>query len=725
MKISYIKTGLPVAWLCFLFTVLNCSLLSAQTPSVAPIAIPSDFKLTELTANQIAWLPDAQHQLTFKDILSPTYQQKFKKIPRLHWGYDRQTHWLKINLRPEQLIDQRLVLELFTRIEQVTFFYQSNVHKSPQWISKKAGMINGKFDQKKLVFANTTLPFVLKGPVSESTIYIKLHSSTTATIFLFKLYEAEHYNAQLIEQNIVSALLYGAVLAIIIYNLFLFFALREITYLLYVGLEVINLLIMFVVSGHFLSVFPNPAFWWFSLDQLLFLSLVLNSIFAVYFLDASQECNFIHKGLWAGAAIFLVLFVLAGWFQWVPLAMTFALVCAVLFILNAIYLYFNGVKVAYYYLIAWIFYAVGYWIKALQVFDVIPSSYYLIHQAPSFGIALQVLFFSFALGDKINQIKKDRYETQGKLLLKTQENEQLIESQKAMLEQKVAERTHQLEESYEEVQQQNTALKQARQVLEKQQGLIQQQNQQLKELNHTKDRFFGIIAHDLRGPLASFQEVNNLIHHYLDKNKPEKIKKLGRQIHQSAKSLNTLLNNLLSWALVQQKMVSYRPEWYDLREIVKDCLNNFNTLISIHYLQIELTLGEQEQQVWVDKPSIFSMVHNLISNAIKFTPDGGVIYVNISQHNEQTQLMIRDSGVGMSQTDLDKILVTNEIKSQRGARGEKGSGLGLVLCKEFAQLNQCTLTAESILNQGTTFYLIFKKSINQATHQACGSNNQV
>jgi signal transduction histidine kinase len=711
MNISYTKAILPVALLCLLFTVSHFLQLCAQ-PS---IAISPNFKLKELTTDQIAWLPDAQHRLTFKDILSPTYQQKFKKIPRLHWGYDHQTHWLKINLRPEQAVDQAMVLELFTRVEEVTFFYQSNTHASPQWISKKAGMTNGELNRKNLVFTNTSFPFVLKGNAGEATIYVKLHSSTTAIIFLFKLYEANHYNAQLIEQNIVSALLYGAVLAIIIYNLFLFFALREITYLLYVGLEIINLLIMLVVSGHFVSILSNPAFWWVSLDQLLFLSIVFNSIFAVYFLDSRQDCGFTHKGLWATAGLALVLFVLAGWFEWMPLAMPFSLVCSILFILNAIYLYFNGVKVAYYYLIAWIFYAVGYWIKALQVFDVIPSSYYAIHQAPSFGIALQILFFSFALGDKINKIKKDRYETQGKLLLKTQENEQLVESQKAMLEQKVAERTRQLEASYEEVQQQNTALKQARQALEEQQGLIQQQNQelqnntqQLKELNHTKDRFFGIIAHDLRGPLASFQEVNNLIHHYLEKNKPEKIKKLGLQIHQSAKSLNTLLNNLLNWALVQQKMVSYRPEWCDLREIVKDCLNNFNTLVSIHHLQIELVLGEQGQ-VWADKPSTFSIVHNLISNAIKFTPDNGVIHINISQHNEQVQLTIRDSGVGMSQTALDKILGTNEIKSQRGARGEKGSGLGLALCKEFAQLNQCTLTAESVPNQGTTFYLVFSK----------------
>ncbi|WP_299465984.1 7TM diverse intracellular signaling domain-containing protein [uncultured Microscilla sp.] len=716
MYTSSIKANLPIAWLCLLFTTLNCSLLFAQTTPKSLIHLSPGFEIIDLTAAQITWLPDARHQLTFQDILSPAYQQKFKNIPRLHWGYDRQTHWLKICLRPNQRLNQALVLELFTRIEQVTFFYQQNTNKTSQWVAKKAGVVNGEFDRKSLALFNTNLPFVPNNQADITTIYVKLHSSTTATIFRFKLYEADYYNHYLIEQNIISALLYGAVLALIIYNLFLFFALREVTYLLYVVLEVLNVLIMLVVSGHFVSIFPAPDFWWFSLDQLLFLAIFVNSIFAVYFLDTSQQCMLSHKGVWAIGAVALGLFVLGGWFHWMPVAMAFSFVCAVLFIVNAIYLYFNGVKVAYYYLIAWIFYAVGYWIKALQVFDFIPSDHYLIHQAPSIGIALQVLFFSFALGDKINQIKKDRYEAQGELLLKTQENEQLVVSQKEVLEQKVAERTYQLEESYEEVQQQNQALKQARQKLENQQRLIQQQNQdlqqstqKLKQLNHTKDRFFGIIAHDLRGPLASFQEVNNLIHYYLDKNKPERIKKLGHQIHQSAKSLNNLLNNLLNWALVQQKLVSYNPEPLNLRAMVEDCLNNFKTLLAIHYIQIKLSLGN-DGQVWADKPSTSSMVHNLISNAVKFTPDKGTIHISIESSHDQVTLIVQDSGMGMNQATLDQVLGAGEVQSQQGVRGEKGSGLGLTLCREFAQFNQCQLTAESTLGTGTTFYLSFVKN---------------
>ncbi|WP_157558823.1 sensor histidine kinase [Microscilla marina] len=238
--------------------------------------------------------------------------------------------------------------------------------------------------------------------------------------------------------------------------------------------------------------------------------------------------------------------------------------------------------------------------------------------------------------------------------------------------------------------------------------LVDERTRELKKLNHTKDRFFGIIAHDLRGPLASFQQVNYLLNHYIKKQDMEKVQTVSEQIDTTAKKLNRLLNNLLDWAMVQQNSVIPQPEELDLHQQVQDCMAVYQGSLDLHQIQIENKVPEG-QVLWADPHSVTSLIQNLIGNATKFTPDGGNIEVTAQYRDDELVLAIKDSGVGMDAATLKQMFELSGKKSREGLRGEQGVGLGLTLCQEFARLNNATLTADSQPNEGTTFYVTFRE----------------
>ncbi|WP_299465080.1 two-component regulator propeller domain-containing protein [uncultured Microscilla sp.] len=245
--------------------------------------------------------------------------------------------------------------------------------------------------------------------------------------------------------------------------------------------------------------------------------------------------------------------------------------------------------------------------------------------------------------------------------------------------------------------------------------LVDERTADLKKLNHTKDRFFGIIAHDLRGPLASFQQVNYLLNHHIKKQRLDRVKTISEQIDASAQKLNRLLNNLLDWAMVQQKSVIPRPEKLDLYQQVQDCMAAYQGSLDLHHIQIENKVS-QGQVLWADPHSVTSLIQNLIGNATKFTPDWGTIEITTQHQENELVLAIQDSGIGMDAATLKQMFELSGKKSREGLRGEQGVGLGLTLCQEFARLNNATLTVDSIPGKGSTFYVTFrgqKMPINQ------------
>jgi signal transduction histidine kinase len=225
-------------------------------------------------------------------------------------------------------------------------------------------------------------------------------------------------------------------------------------------------------------------------------------------------------------------------------------------------------------------------------------------------------------------------------------------------------------------------------------------NQKLRAANATKDKFFSIIAHDLRGPVASLSgllEMAATNPDFLDKADRSEI---FLELKTSAQNVYHLLENLLSWAKSQQGRLRCQPEKIFLSHMVKNVNNLFSTIAK----QKSITLHSEVQRdvtVFADTDMIMTVLRNLISNAIKFTPDSGHISIGAKPCDGFIEVTVKDTGAGISDDHLDKLFQTEINFTTYGTRNEKGSGLGLLLCKEFVEKNGGKIRVESKPKQGS------------------------
>lgn len=248
--------------------------------------------------------------------------------------------------------------------------------------------------------------------------------------------------------------------------------------------------------------------------------------------------------------------------------------------------------------------------------------------------------------------------------------------------------------------------------IQKQKQLLEtevfKRTKELEEVNQIKDRFFAIISHDLQGPLISFKELSFLINHYIKTDQIDKIIDLSHKVDNAATRLHDLLNNLLNWSMAQQEMVTITQTNTQLSELVEECTNLYAGSILANHINLDVSIPE-DFIVKTDYNTTSCIIRNIMSNAIKFTKQKGIIQLKASKKEQQTILMIKDSGTGMEQNTIDKLFDLSSKIKHKGIRQEEGNGLGLILCKEFARLNNITIAVESKLGQGTAFYLNFNK----------------
>ena len=232
---------------------------------------------------------------------------------------------------------------------------------------------------------------------------------------------------------------------------------------------------------------------------------------------------------------------------------------------------------------------------------------------------------------------------------------------------------------------------------------IESQNGQLQQLNATKDKFFGIIAHDIRSPIVALEGVGEQMEYYLKNNKPEKLERLAKRIDTTAKRLSSLLDNLLNWALLQQGVIPYHPKALNIKETGEQIFQMFQDNAEAKRITLDLQV-EEHLTIHADESALNTILRNLVSNAIKFTPEGGKVSLSTETKDDQVFICINDTGTGISAAQLSN-LFTLEKASEKGTAGEKGTGLGLTLVKELTELNKGTIKVISELQRGTQFLL--------------------
>lgn len=239
--------------------------------------------------------------------------------------------------------------------------------------------------------------------------------------------------------------------------------------------------------------------------------------------------------------------------------------------------------------------------------------------------------------------------------------------------------------------------------------VIAAQRNQLDQVNKTKDRFFSIISHDIRGPISNFQGISGLINMLADSNDADGLKQLGSMMESSAKEVSVLLDNLLEWALSQEGKIPYHAEPVKLKEI---CQTNLGIMLNMAMAkQIDLSGGlTQEVIVKADKNSVSTIIRNLLSNAIKFTPEGGEVRLEIWKENNLGVISVKDTGIGIPKDKLEDLFKLKGTRSRWGTKGEKGIGLGLTLVHEFVAINGGRIEVETEEGKGTTFKVFLNLS---------------
>ncbi len=239
--------------------------------------------------------------------------------------------------------------------------------------------------------------------------------------------------------------------------------------------------------------------------------------------------------------------------------------------------------------------------------------------------------------------------------------------------------------------------------------LIESENN-LKEINVTKDKFFSIIAHDLKNPFSSLLSISQLMtedYHNLDEEDKEKGIKV---VNDSARRIYRLLENLLTWSMTQTDRIIFEPVNFELREVIVENINFHNVLAKEKGVVIDFSIPDKIRS-YGDKEMINTVIRNLLSNALKFTPAGKAIKITVTDKSSFWNVSILDEGIGISPENQEKIFRVDTQFKTEGTSGEKGTGLGLIICKEFVERNGGRISLISDDGKGSKFSFSIPKAI--------------
>jgi len=237
-------------------------------------------------------------------------------------------------------------------------------------------------------------------------------------------------------------------------------------------------------------------------------------------------------------------------------------------------------------------------------------------------------------------------------------------------------------------------------------------SEELKESNASKDKFFSIIAHDLKSPFNGLLGLSRMIYEEYDSMDENELRSSLEILKDSTENTYKLIENLLNWSRLQTGKMKFQPSFQNMFMIVEDTRMLLNQNARLKDIIIKNKLAHTSI-VWGDSNMLHSLLQNLTANAIKFTPSGGSVEISEIQFEDNVQYMVSDTGVGIKQDDIDKLFRLNVSFSTKGTNEEKGTGLGLVLCKEIVNIHSGEIKVQSEIGTGTKIIFTINKNNTQ------------
>jgi signal transduction histidine kinase len=562
---------------------------------------------------------------------------------------------------------------------------------STDWIHIKNGLLIPI--EKREVYSRLPGFEVTFKPYEEKTLYLHLHSkylvpteivSTRTTTF--KKTEQKYL--------FVYWFYIGAAFSILLYNLLLFIQLRDKVYLYYILYVTCLLIWISLDSGLFLYFNSNIKLYYFlsigSPTMAFFLTLFTREI-----LKIRQVSKWMDTSLIVMSVIYMIIAILVSfdlyYYQFLGLiAMPFTLF--LLFV--GVYGMIKKLPLSKFYVLASSFYIIGLFMYAGLTLNAIPYTP-LTRYGFMIGSFLELIVFSLALGYKIKLIQAEKLKFQEKIV----ENERDMNKN---LEIKVKERTEELLATSEQLENTNALLSIQIDNNDNVIKALKKSDSKLQESNNAKDKFFSIIAHDLKSPFNGILGFSNLLIEKIQKKDYNGIEKYAKIIQGSSQRAVDLLMNLMQWSRSQTGKMDFNPRKVDIVELI----NTITKLLTDAAIQKSITIGKKlpnNVQVSGDIDMISTILRNLISNAIKFTHPNGKIIISAEQQKNELMICVSDNGIGIDIITLEKLFRIEESISTPGTQKEKGTGLGLILCKEFVEKIGGKIWVESEEGKGSDF----------------------
>jgi len=612
---------------------------------------------------RMGYIRDPDLKLTIDDVKNMNFDlSKSKSSPNI--AFDRSAHWFRIDITNKMKATQWLLEVSYAPLDQIDFYLEQ---PDGSFLHKVSGdhypIADRDLRHRQPIFA-----FDIQHEESK-TIFLRVQSISSVQVPVI-FWNRDAFLTTTYKVQLLNGLFYGAMLLMILYQLFLFFSIRDkITFYYVLTLLTMVNVVAFFQGYSFLYVYPKyPAF-----NDIL--AMVTGPLFVVcstlltraflnvrYFSKLLDNLLLGNMFLDLGVVVIMTIFFRQISFQYhnylIFLHCLIALACAG-------YCFYRNYRPARYYLVAWFTLLVAAGIFTISSVGFMPGHLSTNYIGLMAGSIFQMLFISFALGDRWRTLEKENRRAKELEFRREQEEKERLENEVQL-------RTNE----------------------------IKKQNIQLEEVNHVKDKLFSVVSHDIKGPLSSLHLALTLAKS--GALSTEEFQELTASLELRLSQTSEFIDNLLQWAKLQMRGETFEPDKLDVSALARESM----LLLESECSQKKITLKNSLQgtfNAYADLNMMRSVIRNLLTNAIKFTQPNGTITINAYLVDTKIIISVSDTGVGIPSVHRDRLFTLTSVTTE-GTHNEKGTGLGLLLCREFVEKNGGKIWFESVEGKGTTFF---------------------
>lgn len=636
MNIVNCKYLVIISVLCFVSTGTFGS-------NIHPVLLTEE-KNYNVLPEQLFYLEDPHSALNINQVAAADTAFRKVRSKAFNFGYTTSTIWLKLtvnNSTPQY--DWRLLIDN-PNLESLELYEHG----------KRAAHLQAVDDHV----------FIIEPGIHT---YILKVSSCNPLHLPVRVAPAKLMQDQAHAMDVWQGVYIGIILAFAICNFFVYFAVRERAHLYY-GFFIICAGLMFLfISGYLKELMhyvQMPALNKMSVFSSL--GAFFQKLFLIHFLNLNPGSR-LRKLFYFVAWLFAIplLLEIFGLSYHANISMElFTILDGILSVSVGIIYWLKGYRPARILTIAWSGFMFTIMIFILKDFDLLPYNVYT-QFSPQLGSTLEAILLSFALAGRFAFLKKQKEKAEENEQKHLDNYNQLVHSQNEILRATVKERTRELERS-----------------------------------NNIKDKFFSIVAHDLRAPLASLKGFITFFKSHGHVMSKDELKMICGKLYVAVDNTIDLADNLLVWAKSQMNEEEQKFIKTNIVEITGNTVNHLRSIADTKRICI-INLATESHSVLADRDQLSFILRNLVSNAIKFTNAGGRITISTERDRDEILIKVSDTGIGMTSCQLARIFTMQGRKSTDGTIGEKGTGLGLMLCKEFVEKNNGSIRISSTPDVGT------------------------